>query len=128
MLRKNKNVDPKCSVLEGGVDLNRNYSFKWALDDKGSSSDPCDSSYRGSGPFSEPETQAMRNWMLGNKLSSENSGSTYTGYKGLKGGLNCVSAMNFHSYGDLWIEPYNYINDKTDKELERKNHILFEAY
>ena len=36
--------------------------------------------------------------------------------------------MNFHSYADLWIEPYNYINDKTDKELERKNHMLFEAY
>jgi hypothetical protein len=36
--------------------------------------------------------------------------------------------MNFHSYGDLWIEPFNYIKDKTDRELDRKNHILFEAY
>lgn len=50
------------------------------------------------------------------------------GYKGLKGGARCVSAMNFHSYGDLWIEPYNYIKDKKDKELARKNHMLFEAY
>lgn len=50
------------------------------------------------------------------------------GYHGLKGGRKCVSAMNFHSYGDLWIEPFNYIKDKKNKELERKKHKLYEAY
>ena len=56
------------------------------------------------------------------------STGTFNGYRGIKGGAKCVSAMNFHNYGDLWIEPYNYIKDVKDKELERKKHKLFEAY
>lgn len=45
-----------------GVDLNRNYP--WAFgehDDVGSSDDPCSDVYGGPYPFSEPETQAIRN-------------------------------------------------------------------
>lgn len=42
-----------------GVDLNRNYGFQWGLD-VGSSPEPCNLTYRGSAPFSEPETQAVR--------------------------------------------------------------------
>jgi hypothetical protein len=30
-----------------------------------------------------------------------------------------VSAMNFHAWGDLWIFPYNYIDDKKDGPLKR---------
>jgi hypothetical protein len=42
-----------------GVDPNRNFAQKWNYDDEGSSSDPASETYRGSGPASEPETQAM---------------------------------------------------------------------
>ncbi len=42
-----------------GVDLNRNYPYKWGLDETGSSSDPSSGIYRGSAPASEPETQAV---------------------------------------------------------------------
>jgi hypothetical protein len=43
-----------------GVDLNRNYPYRWgALGEKGSSSDPKSEYYRGPAPASEPETQAM---------------------------------------------------------------------
>ncbi|MCB1306774.1 MAG: hypothetical protein KDK30_01280 [Leptospiraceae bacterium] len=43
-----------------GVDLNRNYPFKWASGDKDASSrDPGHLFYRGRGSASEPETQAM---------------------------------------------------------------------
>jgi hypothetical protein len=132
MLRKNRNVHSSCSPLTGGVDLNRNYGFKWGHDNVGSNPNPCSQSYRGTGPFSEPETQAIKNWFAGNKQFSPRRrmlGNKFdNGYKGLQGGERCISAMNFHSYGDLWIEPYNYIKDKVDKELSRKNHILFEAY
>lgn len=41
MIRKNRHISPNCDIYDGGVDLNRNYSFKFGLDDKGSSSDPC---------------------------------------------------------------------------------------
>ncbi|RYZ16650.1 MAG: peptidase M14, partial [Sphingobacteriales bacterium] len=42
-----------------GVDLNRNYGYLWGFDNQGSSPDPTTEVYRGAGPFSEPETQAM---------------------------------------------------------------------
>ncbi|MEV4756640.1 M14 family zinc carboxypeptidase [Micromonospora sp. NPDC049559] len=42
-----------------GVDINRNFDFKWGYDNEGSSPDPADETYRGPGPNSEPEAQAM---------------------------------------------------------------------
>ncbi|MGC0414942.1 M14 family zinc carboxypeptidase [Embleya sp. AB8] len=42
-----------------GVDPNRNFSFKWGYDNEGSSPDPLNETYRGTGPSSEPETRAM---------------------------------------------------------------------
>lgn len=50
-----------------GVDLNRNYGYKFGSTyDKGSSSDPCGEDYRGPYAFSEPETQAIRNLVEAN--------------------------------------------------------------
>ena len=45
-----------------GVDNNRNYGESWG--GPGASSNPNDQSFRGSGPFSEPETQAVRKQFL----------------------------------------------------------------
>ncbi|MET7932318.1 M14 family zinc carboxypeptidase [Streptomyces sp. NPDC005322] len=42
-----------------GVDLNRNFSYKWGYDDEGSSPDLADETYRGPAPGSEPETKAL---------------------------------------------------------------------
>ncbi len=42
-----------------GVDLNRNYPTKWGYDDEGSSPNGGSQAYRGTGPASEPETQAL---------------------------------------------------------------------
>ncbi|MEU9983409.1 M14 family zinc carboxypeptidase [Streptomyces sp. NPDC050856] len=42
-----------------GVDLNRNFSYKWGYDNEGSSPDPASETYRGTGPMSEPETRAL---------------------------------------------------------------------
>ena len=46
-----------------GVDLNRNYGYKWGYDYWGSSGRPWDETYRGPSPFSEPETQAVRDFL-----------------------------------------------------------------
>ena len=48
-------------TLGDGVDLNRNFSTKWGYDNEGSSIDPASDTYRGTGPNSEPETQALDN-------------------------------------------------------------------
>ncbi|MEU4080158.1 zinc carboxypeptidase [Streptomyces venezuelae] len=42
-----------------GVDLNRNFAYKWGYDNEGSSPDPADETFRGKGPMSEPETRAL---------------------------------------------------------------------
>lgn len=41
-----------------------------------------------------------------------------------------VSAMNFHAYGDLWIQPLSYKKDKTDSKLKmnKATHFMFNAY
>ncbi len=42
-----------------GVDLNRNFAYKWGYDDEGSSPNPTSETYRGASPGSEPETRAL---------------------------------------------------------------------
>lgn len=63
MIRKNRHLTNSCDALSGGVDLNRNYSFKFAMDDEGSSPDPCQEDYRGEFPFSEPEIASLKNYI-----------------------------------------------------------------
>jgi hypothetical protein len=71
-----------------GIDLNRNYSYQWAFDDEGSSPDPCSQTYRGSAPFSEPETQIIRDFVEDHDFPI---------------------VLNYHSYGNLLIHPLGYI-------------------
>ncbi|MEU5422717.1 M14 family zinc carboxypeptidase [Streptomyces sp. NPDC020667] len=42
-----------------GVDLNRNFPYKWGYDNEGSSPRPTSETYRGPSPASEPETRAL---------------------------------------------------------------------
>lgn len=63
--RKNAN-DNLCADGRYGVDLNRNASFKWNVCAPGegcSSANACVETYRGSGPASEPEVQALQGYL-----------------------------------------------------------------
>ncbi len=57
MWRKNRNPNPGQAAK--GVDLNRNYDFLWSSG-IGTSSDSRSDTYKGSAPFSEPETRNVR--------------------------------------------------------------------
>jgi hypothetical protein len=60
--RKNTD-DLYCSNKNAlGVDLNRNFAFQWGCCN-GSSSSPCNEVYRGPAASSEPETQAIQNYV-----------------------------------------------------------------
>ncbi len=48
----------------GGVDLNRNYGYQWNASVSSGSPFPWDEDFRGLAPFSEPETQALRDLAL----------------------------------------------------------------
>jgi len=73
-----------------GVDLNRNWGYMWGYDDNGSSPNPGSETYRGSGPFSEPETQTIRDLMLNHQFDT---------------------AISYHSYGQLILYPWGYTSN-----------------
>jgi|GEM_PF-3710775 len=73
-----------------GVDLNRNYGYEWGYDNTGSSPDPTSNTYRGTGPFSEPESQVIRDFTLQHDFKL---------------------VFNYHSYSNLLIYPWGYIGD-----------------
>ncbi|MFF8292239.1 M14 family zinc carboxypeptidase [Streptomyces sp. NPDC016309] len=76
------------SITPGdGVDLNRNFSYKWGYDDEGSSPDPADETYRGTGPMSEPETKAI---------------DAFQKRIGFRYGINYHSAAQLLLYGVGW--------------------------
>jgi hypothetical protein len=70
-----------------GIDLNRNYGYMWGYDDIGSSPNTDAATYRGTGPFSEPETQNMRDFISAH---------------------NFVITLYFHSYSNLILYPWGY--------------------
>ncbi|QOV39102.1 immune inhibitor A [Streptomyces ferrugineus] len=59
--RKNlRDINGDGTISTGdGVDLNRNFAYKWGYDDEGSSPNPTSETYRGASPASEPETKAL---------------------------------------------------------------------
>ena len=73
-----------------GVDPNRNFGYNWGL--TGSSGDPLSITYRGVAPFSEPETQAIRDFV-----------ATHEFY----------ASISYHSYSQLVLYPWGYTKDAT---------------
>lgn len=88
-----------------GVDLARNYDYKWGYNDQGSSPNICSNTYRGPSAFSEPETQAIRDFL--------------TRYQSIK------LALNLQSFGNNLNIPYNY-GDASNNELLKTNPNLYE--
>jgi len=72
-----------------GVDLNRNWGFQWG--GQGASANPSSETYRGPAPFSEPETQALRDFVLANG--------------------RIIGHIDFHSYSQLILWPWGWTAD-----------------
>ncbi|MFJ2258227.1 M14 family zinc carboxypeptidase [Streptomyces sp. NPDC087844] len=70
-----------------GVDLNRNFAYKWGYDDEGSSPYPTSQTYRGASPGSEPETKAI---------------DAFEKRIGFEYGINYHSAAELLLYGVGW--------------------------
>ncbi len=69
-----------------GVDPNRNYAYKWG----GASTDTSSNTYQGPYPFSEPETQAIRDFTLTHNFSV------------------CIT---YHTYSELILYPWGHTGD-----------------
>ncbi|NQE06037.1 hypothetical protein C5S32_09220 [ANME-1 cluster archaeon GoMg1] len=78
-----------------GVDPNRNFGYKWGQ--QGSSGNSTSNTYRGTAPFSEPETQAIRYLV-----------STH----------NFSSSISYHSYSQLILYPWGYTKDAPQHKVQ----------
>jgi Zinc carboxypeptidase len=63
--------------LKNGVDPNRNYGAQWG--GPGTSNDPHDQTFRGLGPFSEPETESVRQYLSVLQPTMVVTNHTFTG-------------------------------------------------
>ncbi len=103
----------KTTCTTYGVDLNRNFGYKWGYDNTGSSSSTGSDTYRGPSAFSEPEIKALRDFSL------------------LK---NFKMVCNQHTPGDQLTYPYSYADgvvnpdqalyDKRNALVTEVNHFL----
>jgi murein tripeptide amidase MpaA len=85
-----------------GVDLNRNYGYAWGYDNIGSSNDPSSNTYRGTAPFSEPETQAYRDFVNNRHFKTN---------------------LSYHTYSNVLIYPFGY-----EENLLTPDSVLFDEY
>ncbi|HLD75165.1 MAG TPA: M14 family metallopeptidase [Bdellovibrionota bacterium] len=95
MWRKNRKKNDNGSF---GVDLNRNYGFQWGKE--GSSRNPNSETYRGKTPFSEPETQAVRDFILGH--------------------TNIKMLISYHTFMELILYPWGYTYSPIDNPQDLK--------
>ena len=81
-----------------GVDLNRNHSFKWGLNNTGSSPLSSSQTYRGVTADSEPETRAVRDFVRKYRPDI---------------------LLSYHSYGELVLYPWGYTRETTGSNHSR---------
>jgi len=97
-----KNTDNQyCTGTESrGADLNRNFPFGWGCCG-GSSSNACDEVFRGQSAASEPETQAMRDYLRANFPDQRSDPITATVSADASGVF-----IDLHSYSQLVLWPW----------------------
>lgn len=89
----------------GGVDLNRNFDYRWndSSLESGFGSDTSSDTYPGTAPFSEPETQVFRDFVCDKSFAAAIS---------LHSGINATLFPWASSY--TWANPTLYYNMFTD--------------
>uniref|UniRef100_A0A668AG94 Carboxypeptidase B2 (plasma) n=1 Tax=Myripristis murdjan TaxID=586833 RepID=A0A668AG94_9TELE len=100
MWRKNRSYSTDSSCV--GVDLNRNFDANWCTE--GASDKPCSEIYCGAFPESEPESEAVANFLRSHKDSVQ-------------------LYLTIHSYSQMLLFPYSCTLD----EAENHNELLVMA-
>lgn len=99
--RKNHNAN-HCPESWPGVDLNRNFDFKWG--EAGSSTNHCSIVYRGLSAASEPETQAIQTYMANlfpDARGPDDEDAAPTRTSGV--------VLDIHSHGRLILWPWGHV-------------------
>ena len=98
--RKNRRTDSQGNAF--GVDLNRNYGYKWG--GQGAGKEKESETYRGEAPFSEPETKAVKAF-----LESHD---------------NITLLLSYHTFSELILYPWGYTDDVIQNEKDLKVYQL----
>jgi carboxypeptidase T len=107
--RKNRQPIPNSTAT--GVDLNRNFGFKWACCG-GASNDPTKATYRGPSPWFAPEVVAFRDFVRSRVV----------------GGRQQIRlAITWHSSGERILWPYGYTTVDVPKTMTADDHAAFTA-
>lgn len=106
-----KNRQPNAGTKCKGVDLNRQFGYRWG---KGgtSSGDPCSQLYRGTKPWAAPEVRAYRDFVLNRVID---------------GRQQIRAAIDWHSFGRLVMWPYGYTYTNLPKDMTRADYRAFVA-
>jgi hypothetical protein len=89
-----------------GVDLNRNYGYRWGCCG-GSSPWPSNETYRGTSAFSEPETQIVHDFAVAHP--------------------DITAAVSFHTYSELILYPYGYTYTNVPVDMDPLDYQAFVA-
>ncbi|HYA48340.1 MAG TPA: M14 family metallopeptidase [Burkholderiales bacterium] len=92
--RKNRRLNADGTY---GVDINRNYSYAWGYDNIGSSPEPASDVFRGTAPFSEPETDAVRRLALSRDFRA---------------------VISYHSFSQVILYPWGYVDAPAPADSE----------
>ncbi|MFN8588708.1 MAG: M14 family zinc carboxypeptidase [Candidatus Eisenbacteria bacterium] len=80
-----------------GVDLNRNFGFRWGWNNTGSSGTAGSETYRGPSANSEPETRVQRDAVIARRP---------------------VTGLSYHTYSDLLVHPWGWTVAGTPDSLK----------
>lgn len=97
MWRKNRTRNPNGTF---GVDLNRNYGYQWGTG--GSSADPNSDTYKGTTPFSEVESTAIKNYVEAH--------------------TNITILLSVHSFSKLILYPWGHKFASIETGADLKVH------
>ena len=106
--RKNRQPEPGGAI---GTDLNRNYADHWGCCGLVSAS-PASPYYRGTAPFSAPETRALARFIESRVIG---------------GRQRITVAITFHTSGRLILWPYGYTTAAVPPDLTTADHATFVA-
>jgi len=104
-----KNRQPNAGSSFVGTDLNRNWGYKWGCCG-GSSGSTSSETYRGSAPFSAPETLALSSWVKTRVVG---------------GKQQITTNIDFHTYSQLVLWPYGYTFNDTDPGLTADDQAVY---
>ena len=106
-----RNTQPIDETAAPGIDLNRNWGFKWGCCG-GSSGKPGTSTFRGEYAWQAPEVAALRDFVLGRVV---------------RGRQQIRAAISWHAFNEEIMWPYGYTTADLPRTMSPDDLVAFQA-